>query len=90
MRPDPLEGREAPKDLRFIIAALLGCFLIVTGGIVLWNVIDGATFAGNVGRQMDYAERIVVSGGIIVIGATLLRFAVRGAQRLAREDKASN
>ena len=90
MRPDPLEGREAPKDLRFILAALLGCFLMVTGGIVFWNVIEGATFAGNVGREMDYLRRIVVAGGIIVIGAALFRYAIRGAQRLAREDKPKN
>ena len=90
MRPDPLEGRDAPKDLRYIIATLLGFFLMIAGGYVLWNVIGGGTFSGNVGRDMSYIERVIVSVGLIASGATLLRYAIRGATRLSGQDSVSD
>ena len=85
VRPDPLEGREAPKDLRYILATLAGGFLLFAGAAVLWNVIDGGGFSGNVGSKMSYAERIAASMAVIALGAGLLFYASRGASRLNSE-----
>ena len=86
VRPDPLEGREAPRDLRYILSAIAGLATLIVGLVIIWNVANGGTFAGNEGRDLSFAERLATGIFISAVGAALLRHAVNGMNRLDRSE----
>ncbi|HQA17515.1 MAG TPA: hypothetical protein PK680_03930 [Novosphingobium sp.] len=69
--PDPLDKR--PKDdLPFVGTGCLGIFLTLFGGYMLWGVLHGEAFRGNVGRTMNFADRLELSCGFVFAGVITL------------------
>ena len=86
VRPDPLEGREAPRDIRYILSAIAGCATLIVGLVIIWKVANGGTFAGNAGRDFSLVERLATGAFIGAIGLGLIRHAVNGMNRIGRGE----
>ena len=86
VRPDPLEGREAPRDIRYILATIAGGGVLALGLIIIWNVANGATFAGSEGQDFSFGERLATGIFIALVGAGLLRHAANGLKRLEGDE----
>lgn len=66
-----------------------GMLLSALGALILWRVVGGEHFTGNVGRTMDFTERLAFACAILAAGLALIALARRSANRLAARVRKS-
>ena len=87
LRPDPLD-KQGPDDFPYVVTGSLGAILALFGGYMLRSVLRGDRFYGNIGRTMDFTERLGLAAAILGAGLALFAITVWGLHRNKRKGRA--
>jgi hypothetical protein len=80
LKPDPLD-KPRKDDFPFVVTGCLGLVLLPFGAAIAWAALVGRPFYGNLGRTMEFSDKLWMSVSIGATGAALLAITVWGLRR---------